>query len=165
MSRKVQQFANIITTPLNVHNFIVTIPGFVEAIVVESTTFPSDTLREMKLWFQGEEVRYPTIAENSGKWAIKIPENDRGLIRSKLQAFRNSIYDQKTGIIIPALWKDITVHARDLNNQLVFGVILHGAWIRGRNEVQLANSDPSQNWKWDWQFTFQWIEDIANKPV
>ena len=87
MSRKVQQFANIITTPLNVHNFIVTIPGFVEATVVESTTFPSDTLREMKLWFQGEEVRYPTIAENSGKWAIKIPENDRGLIRSKPTSF------------------------------------------------------------------------------
>ena len=161
MSRKVQRFTSYITTPLNVHNFVVNIPGFANSILVESTTFPSDTLREMKLWFQGEEIRYPTIAENTGKWEVKIPESDRGNIRSELQRFRNSIYDQRTGLVIPSAWKSVTVTARDLQDREVLSVILHGCWLRGRSEVSLSNSDPTQHWKWDYQFTFQWIEDVS----
>lgn len=161
MSRKLNTFAAVITQPLNTHNFVVTIPGAnTSEIVVSSTSFPSEKLRMVKLYYQGEEIRYPTIPENSGTWDITIPESDGGVIRRELENLKGSMYDQMSGIMDSSKWKNITVTARDLNDQPVFQCVLHGAWISGRDDVSLDNSDPTQAWKWKYTFHFQYIEDI-----
>lgn len=160
MSVKVAQFANIITQPLNIHNFIVDIPGVDVSILVSSTNFPSERLREITLWFQGEKVIYPSLPENDNHWKVKLPESDNGVVRRTLDSLKAKRYNQKTGIMTPDTWKTVTVSARDLEGNLVFQVLLHGAWLKGRDNVDLDNSDPSKNWNWDYEFVFQWIEDV-----
>lgn len=163
MSNKVQTFASIITQPLNIHNFLVKIPEVDVSVVVESTTFPTEKLRIIELWAHGEKVRYPGIPENDGIWKIKIPESDTGVVREQLDALKSKIYDQKTGRITIAsatsVWKDVEVIARDLADNIVFSVTLHGVWLRGRDALNLSSTDPSASWKWDYEFVYQWIED------
>jgi hypothetical protein len=160
MSLKVNTFASIITNPLNIHNFVVEIPEAANAsIVVASTQFPSEKLQKVVLHYQGEEVRYPTIPKNDGVWKVKVPETDSGAIKKELDALKSAVYSQKTGIFTPSRWKDVKVTARDLEGNIVFSSILHGAWLVGRDPVELNNSDPSKNWEWDYEFCYQWIED------
>lgn len=160
MSVKVATFANIITNPLNLHNFLVTIPGVDLAIVVSSTNFPSEKLREIVLWYQGEKIIYPGLPESENKWKVKLPENDDGKVRRAFDSLKSTRYNQKTGIMVPKLWKTVTVTARDLEGNEVFKVNLHGTWLKGRNPVDLANNDPSKSWEWEYEFVFQWIEDV-----
>lgn len=160
MSLKVSTFANIITNPLNIHNFIVNIPGVTNgSIVVSSTSFPSEKLQKVILHYQGEEVRYPTIPKNSGEWKVKVPESDSGLIKRELDSLKTDSYSQKTGIFTPKLWKDVEVISRDLENNVVFSVVLHGVWLVGRDDVSLDNSDATKNWEWEYEFCYQWLED------
>lgn len=160
MSLKLNSFAQIITQPLNIHKFVVDIPGVTTAgIVVSSTSFPSEKLRYVTLHYQGEEIRYPTIPQNDHSWRFKVPESDSGEIRRQLDSLKSS-WNQKTGILLPSLWKAVTVTARDLQENLVFKVILHGAWMIGRDNVELNNSDPTRNWEWDYEMCYQWLEDV-----
>lgn len=160
MSLKVNQFVNVITNPLNIHNFVIDIPGAdATNLVVQATAFPSEQLQEVTLHFQGEEIRYPTIPKNSHSWRIKVPENDDGKIKNELEKLKSAMWNQKTGIFIPKTWKNIPVYARDLAGNIVFKVILHGAWLVGRSDVSLDNSNPNANWSWDYEFRYQWIED------
>lgn len=165
MSLKVATFAGIITQPLNVHNFLVTIPDVSLSVIVSASAFPTEKLREVKLFYQGEEIRYPTIPSNDGSWKIKIPENDDGKVKRQLDALKQNMYSQKTGLFVPSLWRNITVTARDLENNPVFQVIIHGSWIVGREQVDLANNDPTKNWEWDYEFRYQWIEDVDLKNL
>lgn len=161
MSRKVNTFASIITQPLNVHNFYVDIPGVTTAsIVVSAADFPSEKMRKMILHFQGEEIRYPTIPSNQGEWKIKVPENDKGEIRRQLDSLKSARWDQKSGILSPTKWFDPIITARDLQLNPVFSCIMHGAWLVGRDQLNLSNADPTKNWEWDYEFCYQWIEDI-----
>lgn len=164
MSIKVQNFAKIITNPLNVHNFVVKIEGVVLGfdLLVRSTTFPSEEKRVVVLHVAGEEVRYPTIPKNNGSWAFQIPENDDGKIYQIFKNLSDEIYDQKTGQIKSTSLKDIEIFARDLQDNVVFSTVLKGAWIQSRGEVALSNQDPAQNWNWDFKFVYQWIQD--NEP-
>lgn len=167
MSRKIATFAQFITQPLNKHNFQVVIPGVPEAIIVESTTFPTDKLREVVMWFQGEQVRYPGLPENGGAWKVTIPEGDNGQIRARFMALRNRLFNQATGTILPdIIWDTIQVHARDLSDNIVFSVNMHGCWLKGAEPQGLNASQPAESWKWDYEFVYQWIEDspIAGLP-
>lgn len=159
MSRKVQRFTQIITNPLNIHNFRVTIPMIDFDILVSSTTFPSERLRTVQLFTFGEAVRYPTIPENSGAWQVRMPEDDSGKVHRDFLALKAQMYNQQTGLLVPQLWDDVLVHARDLADNIVFSTVLHGVWFQGRNDVTIDNSNPATNWNWDYQFVFQWIED------
>lgn len=166
MSLKLNAFATIITNPLNIHNFLVDIPGAPNgSIVVASSVFPSEKLREVKLHYQGEEIRYPTIAGNDGIWKVTVPEADSGIVRRELDSLKSKMWNQKTGIFVPQLWKAVTVTARNLQLEPVFKAILHGCWLLGRDQVTLDNSDPTKNWNWDYEFRFQWIEDVDLNAV
>lgn len=160
MSFKVSTFANIITNPLNIHNFLVDIPDVDLCIIVSASSFPSEKLRKIILYFQGEQVRYPTIPSNDGVWKIKIPENDDGKVRASLDALKSANYNQKTGYFTPNLWKNVTVTARDLSLNPVFQTIMHGVWLVGRDQVDLQNSDPTKNWEWDYEFCYTWLQDV-----
>lgn len=161
MSLKVNTFASIITNPMNVHNFVVSIPGVTNgSIVVSSTTFPSEKLREIILHYQGEEIVYPTLPKNDHSWKVKVPESDSGIIKKEFDVLKKKSYNQKTGLFTPTKWKDVPVVARDLAGNEVFKVILHGVWIVGRESVDLNNSDPTKNWEWDYEFRYQWLEDV-----
>lgn len=159
MSRKVDSFASIITNPLPLHTFIVNIPDFQFNAVVESAGLPQDSFREVRLYTQGEVVIYPTIPDSKHEWAIKIPDNDDGKINKEFLRIRNKVYDQKAGMFKLSTWFDVEVFVRDLANKPVLSTVLHGAWLKGRNDVSLANNDPTQAFKWDWLFTYQWLED------
>jgi len=163
MSRKVAEFASVITTPLNVHNFLVSIPGLSdEALnwVVESSQFPTYKFREVVLWAHGEQVKYPGLPEGATDWPFTVPESDSGRLYNILVDLYKEIYDEKSGTMKTPKYRDIQVMARDLQDNIVFHVILHGAWFKGIDPVTLAATDPSQVWKWPASFTFSWIENI-----
>lgn len=160
MSLKVNQFAAVITNPLNIHNFAVSIPDAdIASLIVSSSAFPTEKLQEIKLYFQGEEIIYPTIAKNDHSWKIKVPENDDGKVRAELDKLKSKFWNQKTGIFIPNTWSNVIVNARDLAQNIVFSTILHGAWLVGREQVELQNNDATKNWEWDYEFRYQWLED------
>lgn len=166
MSLRLNSFARIITQPMNIHKFIVDIPGVPNgSIVVSATSFPSEKMRKVVLHFQGEEIRYPTIPANDGTWRVKVPESDNGIIRRELDALKSKRWDQKTGTFVPLLWESVTVHARDLADNIVYSVILHGVWLVGRESVDLNNADPTRNWEWDYEFCYQWLEDQDAKNI
>lgn len=163
MSRKVDRFRQFIANPLNIHNFECVIEGLDEyAIVVQSTAFPSERSRFVRLFIAGEPVDYPTVPENSHTWNVSLPESDTGEMRNRMEALRKKYWDQKTGAITVGLnnpYTTMTVRARDLNDNIVFSVSLKNAWVVGREDVNLNVSDPSQNWNWQYQIHFDYIED------
>lgn len=160
MSQKIRAFTDIITVPLNVHNFEVEIPGFSYPVVVQSSVFPSEKMRMVVLHTYGEEVRYPTIPQNNGEWPVRVPDDENGTIRDELDAYKTEMYDQKSGQLTPTDWIDhIVVKARALDNTVVFSTSLMQCWLIGREDVQLDNSDPTKPWMWDYKFKYNWIED------
>lgn len=168
MAHKVQVLTGIIANPMNVYNFEVQIPGVNNGLplIIESTTFPAQgKFREISLWYQGMQVRYPGLPENGGAWTFKIPEADNGIVGNTFQEIFNSMYDQKSGVLKPNTWKDISVFSKDQAGNIVFHVVLHGAWISQRNPVNLAQSSVSDAWKWDYTFIYQWIEDVLVSNV
>lgn len=167
MSRKATAFAAVITNPLNIHNFQCYIPGVADekTMIIESTNFPTEKFRMIRLWFQGEEVLYPGLPENDHSWKFRIPESDSVVVARVFKEIKDSMYNQKTGILSPTRFKDVEVRARDLNGNIVFSVVLHGAWLRGREAVQLTNNEPANSWKWDYEWIYDWIEDkISEVP-
>lgn len=171
MSRKVSSFAQIITRPLNLYNFRVIIPGITDpdiATIVQSTSFPgeADKLQTVTKWYKGERIQYPTVPQNGGMWGINVPESDSGHTRDVLHTLREMNYDQQSGAILPASWMDIQVYAMPQNHVPgdnipdVFSCILHGAWCRGRNDVNMAAENVTGSWNWDYQFVYQWVEDM-----
>ena len=167
MSRKINTFAGIITQPLNVYNFVIKINAKgVDAInndilqTVQSTTFPTEQLREMTLNYRGEVITYPAKPQNGGDWSFTIPENDGGQIRKELDKLKNHIYDQQTGVMTPMPWFDVEVMQLDLQENKVFSVVLHGCWLKGRSNAQALNqSEVSTSWTNDYAFHYTWIED------
>lgn len=163
MSNKVSTFTQIITNPLNTHNFRVTIPSLQYDILVHSTSFPAERLGMVTLYTFGEPVRYPTIpgsSGNPGAWQVQMYENENGMVYQDFVTLKGKTYNQKTGLLVPQIWDTVEVHARDLADNIVFSSRMHGVWYQGRNEVTLDNSNPATNWDWNGQFVYQWIEDI-----
>lgn len=167
MSRRIHEFAAVITQPLNVYNFEIRITradgdkvdeGIL--LTVQSTTFPSESLRKMQLNYKGEKISYPAKPEIGGDWKISVPENDKGSVRKELDRLKNAMYDQKTGALVPGLWYDVQVFQKDLSENIVFSVILHGCWLVGRGETQLKTEDVTTNWAMDYTFNYTWIEDV-----
>ncbi len=160
MSLKANRFTQIIQQPLNVYNFVVDIPDVAEGLLVSSTTFPSEKLQTFSLYFQGEEIQYPCSPKNGGSWKIRVPESDSGAVKKVFDTFKRSMWNQKTGWLTPKKWKDITVTARDQSDNLVFSVVLHGAYCIGREGQDLDNSKNTTTWQWEYEFHYTWIEDI-----
>lgn len=160
MSLKVNSFVKIIQQPLNTYNFTVDIPDVDYSLLVSSTTFPSEKLQTMSLYFQGEEIAYPTLPKNGGSWKVRVPESDSGAVKKVFDELKRSMFNQKSGVLTPKVWKSITVSARDQANNLVFQVVLHGAYCLGREGQDLDNSANTKTWQWEYEFRYQWIEDI-----
>ena len=166
MSLKVNTFASIITNPLNIHKFVVSIPdASVSSIVVASSSFPSEKLQEVVLHYQGEEIVYPTIPKQDHSWKISVPENDSGSIRRELDKLKTKMWNQQTGIFLPSTWSSVEVTARDLSENPVFKVRLIGAWLVGRDSVSLSNDDATKNWNWDYEFRYQYIIDVDSDNI
>lgn len=161
MSIKVNTFASIITNPLNVHNFLVTIPSSpLGSIVVSSSEFPSEKLQEVVKYYQGHQIAYPTIPKTGGSWKVTLPESDSGIIKRELDRLKNMQYDQASGIFVPNIWESVAVTARDLSGRPVFSCAMIGCWLMGRDSVNLSNDDASKSWDWTYEFRYQWLEDI-----
>lgn len=150
---------------MNTHNFVVRIPGIGLDVdmLVESTTYPSEQLQVVTLYTQGERIDYPTIPTNDHAWAITVPESDSGIVRRTLEGLKSEMYNQKTGLFTPSLWKNVHVFARDLQDQPRWHGILHGTWLEGHQNVNLNATQPTSPWKWDYRFHYQWIEEVTDK--
>lgn len=178
MSQKIQAFTQIITTPQNVHNFSLTFEQSgslmpqslldefnAVSVIVQSTSMPSDQMRSTTLYAHGEEIRWPAVPQNSGNWGFNIPESDTGEIGAILQRLRAELWDSRTGAMSAnALqWFNVRVTANDLNSQANFSTLLHGCWLLGRHDVNLSQQNPEQNWKWDYQLRYQWLEVLNHR--
>lgn len=160
MSIKAATFASIITNPMPSHMFEVSIPEINFTAVVESTEFPAQgAVREIPLYFQGEKINYPGLPENGGTWAFKIPDSDTGVIKKEFDGLAAKFYNQKTGVATPQTWKDIKISVKNLKDELVFDCTLHGAWLKQRGNVSLAQNAADTPIKWDYTFVYNWFED------
>lgn len=161
MSLKIDEFASIVAQPLNTYNFVVDIPGVGLDMLVESTTFPSEALQKVSLWYHGEEISYPTLPKFGGEWKVTVPESDTGITKRAFDALKNNSWSQKLGILKPKdKYFDCTVYARDMEDKIIFKVVLHRCFIMGRDGQDLNNSKADGVWKWNYVFHYSWIEDV-----
>ena len=165
MSVKINAYIEKLGNPLTRHNFVVRSPllGGIEMLVA-STTFPTEQMRDVTLYYLGERIKWPTIPENSGVWTVNVPEGEDGQVYVALGKQKGLIWNQKMGVLIPGVKSQIEVVARTVNDAEVFKVILHGGYIKGPSDVDLDNSDPTQAWRWNFTFSYDWIEDVPLNP-
>lgn len=165
MSRCINKFASVITQPLNIYNFKIVIKNIVDEVnqdillTVQSTSFPAETLRETTLNFKGEEIHYPAKPTTGGDWTFTIPENDKGSIAMELDRLKHATYDQKTGVMTPQLWYNVEVMQLDLSDNIVKSAILHGCWLKGRDNTNLDTSNVTNSWSNTYTFRYTWLED------
>lgn len=165
MSRCINQFASIITQPLNIYNFKIVIKNAVDEVnekillTVQSTTFPAETLRETTLNYKGEEIHYPAKPTIGGDWTFTIPDNDNGMVHAELDRLKNAMYDQKTGTMTPTLWYDVEVMQLDLSDNIVKSAIMHGCWLKGKDNTSLDTSNVTTSWSNTYTFRYAWLEN------
>lgn len=170
MSRKAAEFASIITQPLNVYNFevrFVTNNPLLKVndnilLTVQSASFPEEKLREMVQYYKGERIVYAAKPDVGGNWTITLPEGDGGQVRKELDKLKHYIYDQKTGAMTPMSWFDIEVFQKDLQENIVFAVVLKDCWLKGRGAQDLKTENVTDSWKNSYEFHYSWIEDNPN---
>jgi hypothetical protein len=171
MSRKINRFAGIITQPLNIYNFQIVIKNRTDEVdsdillTVQSTEMPSEQMREMILYHQGEAITYPAKPQLGGDWTFTIPEGDKGQIRNELDRLKDAVYDQKTGKVTPRVWYDIEVFQKDLSDNIVFSSVLHGAWLKGRGKTDLKTEDVQNSWQLTYTFHYTWLEEKRTKNL
>jgi len=174
MSVKLGLFAAVLGNPLNKHNFEIFVPQLEEeypglGILVRSTTFPADELGQFTLHYLGEPIRYPSIGTHkTGDWSCDMPESEMAIVFNSFVLSRLSIYNQFTGLqFSPAEFNkfDVLVTSRDLNDLPVFSVILHGTYIKSRDTMTVTNDKNDENMVWKLGFSFDWLEDIIERPI
>jgi hypothetical protein len=174
MSIKGRTFENMLGNPLNIHNFMVTIPALDNIqMMVSSTTFPSEQLQDYVMYFQGERVKFPSIPTNSGVWNCTMPEGELAKVYQSLRAHMRLNYNQTTGKMTHWAIRDkfdIIVTARGLRGDVngsdrIFSTTLVGCYVKGRQDVNLDNSQATTNWVWSVQFSFDAIHDETATPL
>ena len=169
MSRQVNSFAAYLTQPLNIYNFQIRITSINDKVdenvlmVVSATKFPSEKLRKMEKYYHGEKITYAAKPDSSGTWTITVPEGDRAQTCRELDRLKDQQYDQRTGNLTPTPWYDIEVFHRDLQDNIVFSVVLHGCWLLGRDGFDLKTQDVTSSVDWNYEFQYQWIENKLRK--
>jgi len=167
MSLKVSTFEGFLGNPLNIHNFICTIPALQAVqILVRSTVFPVESYQNYTLYFQGERVKFPSLPTNSGEWAVTMPEGELSKVWLAYTHYYRKTYNQKEGTV--RFWSatdkfDITVTSRTLTGNVVgseklFTSILHGCFVVGPSDVTLDQASATQHWEWNIRFSYDWIE-------
>lgn len=161
MSNKTAKFIAAITNPLTKHNFLVRTP-LLEGVdvLVQATAFPSEKLRVLTLYYQGEPIRFPATPENEGTWSCQIPESETAIVFKKMAAEKGLIWKQKDGVLFPGNKTVIEVVARGLKDKELFSVKLHGSFILTRGNVDLSNQEAATGWIWNVTFSYDWIEDV-----
>lgn len=176
MSLKVNVFRKLLGNPLNTHNFVVSIPRLQDVqMLVTSTSFPTEALRQYVLNFQGEDVRFPSIPSNSGAWSCTLPEGEYAKVYKAATREHAFNYEQNTGAMTN--WSmddlfDIEIIPRGLRaglnlkaSDVPFKVVLHDCYLSGMGEVSLSASGATQSWNWTLNFAYTWVEYIAATPM
>lgn len=63
--------------------------------------------------------------------------------------------------MLPGQTANIEVVMRTVNDEEVFKVIMHNAFIIGRNDNALNSAQPTQTLLEELQFSYDWIEDVT----
>jgi hypothetical protein len=176
MSLKVNVFRSLLGNPLNTHNFLVQIPRLQDVqMLVTSTSFPTESLRQYVLQFQGEDVRFPSIPSNNGSWSCTLPEGEYAKVYKAIVREHALNYQQDTGSL--TTWSvddlfDIVVVPRGLRAGLTlndkdvpFSAVLHDCYMSGVGEVQLSSAGATSAWNWTLNFAYTWIEYKAATPL
>jgi hypothetical protein len=175
MSLKTSTFRRIIGRPLNTHNFVVRIPALADVqILVSSTTFPTETLGEKKLYYQGEPINFPTYPLRGGEWTCSLNESEYAKVYMSASLEFNMNFLQALGTLTTLAAKDrfdIIVGIRPLSNSNsilgaisdlglgtgVFSVTLQGCFLKGMSPVNLSSSAATTNWVWNLTFSYDSI--------
>lgn len=176
MSIKATKFQELLGNPMNTFNFMVVITDPSDnlnkvQILVNSTTFPSEELQEFTCHFMGERVKFPSIPTNNGVWNCSVVEAEAAKVFDAFVGHYSKVYNQKTGQLSHISMYDkftVDIYGCGLNgdiseggdNQKKVGVRLHGAFLKGKGDVQLDNSNATGVWMWNFAFSYDWIEDI-----
>jgi len=167
MSMKVSTFEGFLGNPLNIHNFICTIPALEAVqILVRSTVFPVESYQNYTLYFQGERVKFPSLPTNSGEWAVTMPEGELSKVWQCYTHYYRKTYNQKAGTV--KFWSAtdkflVEVTSRTLTGDVkgsekLFTSILHGCFVVGPGDVSLDQASATTHWEWNIRFSYDWIE-------
>jgi hypothetical protein len=163
MGYKIVHFTNLITQPLNTHNFVCKIPGFeVWAPLVSNSNFPTEQLQQVQRYVQGERIYYPAIPQNGGTWPFTLPEGDGAQVWRDYLLQQQRLWSQPNAELEHPYWDTVNVVQLDLKNVPVLGVALKGCWLQGvGGPVGLNNSATTTPWDWQFNMVYQWIEPMG----
>ncbi len=178
MSIKATKFQEALGNPMNTFNFMIIMgdegKGLTPVqIFVTATTFPSEALQEFTTHFMGERVKFPSIPTNSGEWNCTMIESEAAKVFNAFKGHYEKVYNQKTGQLSHIAMYDkfnIEIYGCGLNGDITastdvglqrkVGVKLHGCFLKGKGDVSLDNSNATGVWNWQFNFSYDWIEDI-----
>lgn len=163
MSRKADLFRTVIAYPMTVYQFLAIIQGSPQvSMLIESATYPSVKLGEVAIPFKGEFIYRPTRVESDKTWRIRVPDNLLFTIRRELVANHATVYDH-SGVFEGR--KNITFLMINSSMIPVPAFTLKGAWIKGRDAVNLDTSDVTDVFKWNVEIKFAAIveNELLNK--
>jgi hypothetical protein len=162
MGYKIAHFTNLITQPLNTHNFVCHIPGFETwAPLVSATNLPLEQLQIVSRYIQGERIQYPAIPQNGGTWNFTLPEGDGAQVFKDYLVNMQYLWSQPNAELEHPYWDTLEVIQLDLKNNPVLGVALRGAWLQGTNPVSLSNQATTTPWDWQFTMVYQWAEPMG----
>jgi hypothetical protein len=163
MGYKIQHFTNLITQPLNTHNFMCRIPGFETwAPLVSATTFPVEMLQVVTRYIQGERIQYPAIPQNGGTWNFTLPEGDEAQVFKDYISMMSMLWSQPNAELQDPYWDTVEIVQMDLKNNPVLGIALRGCWIQGAGAVSLSNQAATTPWDWQFTMVYQWAEPMGS---
>lgn len=164
MSKKINAFRTVLGNPLTTHNYKVTctLLGADISMMVAAAPVPTEKMRIITLFYMGERIQYPTVPANSGSWSCQVVDNEKGVVFKKALASKGVMWDQKTGNMIGlsgGLGVDIKLEILGLNEVAAFQTVMKNCFILGLDDNAVNAQDPTNPFKWNIQFAYDWLED------
>lgn len=157
-------YGAVIGNPQNVWNFAVTIPYLnIPALLVQSTTLPSEQLQAMKATYFGEEREFPTKPKVGGDWSFNVVESEYGIIYRAMQRLYSAYYLQTAGAVLSSgigSTFDIIVSQRTLLGVSTRKVILKDCYFKGWDAIDLKNDNVTGVTTYKLNFHYNWMKNV-----
>lgn len=163
MGLHMQDFVANVGQPARPYIFTVIIPGMPLAMFKAQTAqWPGVGSTDVDLFYKGQTIKYAGAVEYEHTWPVQIVESEVGDMYAGLYAWRQLVWSQRTGIsAIPALYKkEIVIQARTTSDVIWLSGILHGAYPKTIDPVELDAGANTESWKWSVTFSYDWWDII-----
>lgn len=158
-----QDFVANVGQPARPYIFSVVIPGISMATFKAQTAqWPGVGSTDIDLFYKGQTIKYAGAVEYEHTWTCQIVESEVGDIYAGLYSWRQLVWSQSTGISAPpALYKrEIVLQARTTLDSIWLSGVLHGAYPKTIDPVELDTSANTESWKWNITFSYDWWDLI-----